>query len=229
MASTSAVAIRVLLVMVFLRFFQQTLLGQVAYDPAEGTVRPQKWVGPELVKSQGASAEGLVTWPDWVSDGSNCGLACMDAMLRLSKVPFDRDQLASLLPASEAGTSLSEMQRAAQALGLPLQNREVRDLSQLRGHLPCIALLSDGTDRVGHYVVIFKLTNDGIAYYDATSQTLKRGTIEAFANLHSGYVLVPDSSAAQERIWNLSLWLSACASSLVAVGSIVRLVRKRHA
>lgn len=122
--------------------------------------------------------------------GPNCGANALFFMLRLNGRPVNHQELVKHLAPPKQGSSLEELQQAAQQWGLETKVLRTTPDGIERLDRPFLAHLSLPPNDAGHYLLVLGASGNSFQVIDGTNGSLvqlRRGT---FYRHWSGYVLV---------------------------------------
>lgn len=121
-----------------------------------------------------------------------CGASCMYFLLRLHDIDVSLEQMADEIPVTGQGASLLDLKNAAEQNGMPVEVLEVTPDELARLELPLIALMGTDPEKTpGHYIVLSKVTEEGVMGIDGTTTGRISFTATAFNKEFSGFVLSP--------------------------------------
>ena len=150
---------------------------------------------PKLPKAKSAVTHGHAFDQSLAVEGMfaptpDCGANCMYFLLKLHGIDVSLEQMADEIPVVGQGASLLDLKNAAENNGIPLEVLEVTPDELARLELPLIALMGTDPEKTpGHYIVLSKVTGEGVMGIDGTTNGRISLTATAFNKEFSGFVL----------------------------------------
>lgn len=142
---------------------------------------------------QGAENPAAAWWDQ--KEAPECGLHALYMFLKLSGASVSEASLGGRVTSSGKGASMLELKEAAAHSGIAAEVYEctIDDFRSLQ--LPILARLArDNTSDQGHYVVVTRFDEDGVAFLDgATGRRVLASTAD-FEKTFSGFVLTSRKS-----------------------------------
>ena len=178
-----------------------------------GLAAPAQCFGDNAVRSEDAVRSVI------------CGSNAIYLLLRLHGQPAEHSVIQRYLPTHEAGLSLSEIEQALQAEGLPVETRRVSvsDLSDVLRE-PVIAVVHFDPRLTGHYYVLTRLVGNKIEAIDATTGEVVLTTPDLLVGVWDGYVIMRAAEARQT--WQM--FAAVGGATAVAGGGLLARAKRRH-
>lgn len=131
----------------------------------------------------------------WIGqkDANDCGAAGLAMLTHYYDLPHGLDKIRTLVAAGPKGLPLGDVLAAAHSLSLVGQAVRIGKEQLLHVHVPAIAHLTSG-----HYVVVFRLDNNGVQIGDPATGLVKVSLLH-FATSFSGYLLLLRPAAGTEH------------------------------
>jgi hypothetical protein len=193
----------------------------------------------ERVKRDSAVLPEAFRFDQSFQNSNQCGPNCLYAAARLMRLQADMAQILKEVSVTAEGSSLGDLERAANQLGMPFQSRGELNLRALRtAAKPIVFHASAVEEREGepkandHFLLLVDNFEDTWLVIDGTQCSLLVIPEKHLARLGTGYGLVLSEDAigpptGRSTIWPRLLLVTTVALALVNVGLFVKSRRVR--
>jgi hypothetical protein len=147
---------------------------------------------PKVIRfSNARPVEGAIS-PDVTSATPDCGANSLFVFLKSSGVPCLLSDIRASVPTTGVGASLKDLKECASTYGLSTSIVKIRP-TDLHECIPCILLLSEASEKMGHFVVLSEVGTDEIVFIDGTTGMHVHRTPASLERSLTGYALILDS------------------------------------
>lgn len=132
--------------------------------------------------------------PDVIDEGGRqCGVYCLTLVLRLLGREYAFAEVGAESKVTDKGVSLSEMERVATKMGVPMKVVHCDPTSVWRLPFPAVAQTKPSPGReLNHYIVLLKATRESVNGVEASQGTLFEADASRVGDTLTGYFLVPN-------------------------------------
>lgn len=142
----------------------------------------------KLVTSDTGPVKGAIS-KDVEALNPDCGANSLYVFLRACGIRCSREHIHKLVPVTGSGASMKDLQDAALKYGVETAVVKLRPTS-LASYSPSIALLSQTSSNIGHFVVVVEIKNELVEYVDGTTGVKASVRFSEFERLFSGHALI---------------------------------------
>jgi Peptidase C39 family len=124
--------------------------------------------------------------------GQCCGINSLYLALRLQAPDneISYEAIEKRLPQDRPGNSMTEMCQCAESFGVKAKVLKLTPETLTQDRLPAIAHFEEEKGKLGHFVVVTAVGEDGVEYIDGTSAILQVVPMSYFRQEWDGYTIV---------------------------------------
>lgn len=151
----------------------------------------------------------------------NCGANCLYLLLYARGYELAYEDVLAATPIRQAGSTLADLQQAADALNVPVRLGKGTPGDLQRATLPLMIHMdtaSGEADATGHYLLVTEIHDDSgvVEVFDGSSALRTRVSMNELQRNWSGFVLEVPGPA----VWKYQLWISI--ATLLAASYVFR-------